>query len=72
MTHQCPKCELRFSWVTELDDHCRTDHPGFRHGYPVHGEHHADDAPEEPTAAPPVPPKPLRTDSILSTWWSER
>ena len=38
--HQCPKCELRFSWQTELDDHCRTDHPAFHHEYPVRGEHH--------------------------------
>ncbi len=22
--HQCPKCELRFTWKTELDDHCAT------------------------------------------------
>ncbi|HEX8082499.1 MAG TPA: hypothetical protein VF557_19985 [Jatrophihabitans sp.] len=33
--HQCPKCELRFTWVTELEDHCRQDHPQFRHDYPV-------------------------------------
>jgi hypothetical protein len=33
--HQCPKCELRFSWKTELDDHCRRDHQEFRHDYPV-------------------------------------
>lgn len=33
--HQCPKCELRFSWKTELDDHCREEHPKFRHDYPV-------------------------------------
>lgn len=33
--HQCPKCELRFSWITELEDHCRQDHPQFRHEYPV-------------------------------------
>jgi hypothetical protein len=32
--HQCPKCELRFTWQTELDDHCRQDHPQFRHEYP--------------------------------------
>ncbi len=31
--HQCPKCELRFSWATELDDHCRQDHPEFQHEY---------------------------------------
>ncbi len=33
--HQCPKCELRFTWKTELDDHCATDHPQFTHVYPV-------------------------------------
>jgi len=33
--YQCPKCELRFSWKTELDDHCSHDHPQFRHEYPA-------------------------------------
>jgi hypothetical protein len=33
--HQCPKCELRFNFATELDYHCRTEHPDFRHEYPV-------------------------------------
>lgn len=33
--HQCPKCELRFDWITELNDHCWHDHPEFRHEYPV-------------------------------------
>ncbi len=33
--HQCPKCELRFTWKTELDDHCANDHPQFKHEYPV-------------------------------------
>lgn len=33
--HQCPKCELRFNWKTELDDHCWHDHPEFRHDYPA-------------------------------------
>jgi|GEM_PF-3229101 len=33
--HQCPKCELRFTWKTELEDHCATDHPQFKHEYPV-------------------------------------
>ena len=46
--HQCPKCELRFDYKTELDDHCRHDHPEFRHDYPVHGVHHADSTPELP------------------------
>ena len=33
--HQCPKCELRFDWKTELDDHCWHDHPEFSHKYPA-------------------------------------
>lgn len=33
--YQCPKCELRFTWHTELDDHCANDHPQFKHEYPV-------------------------------------
>jgi hypothetical protein len=40
MMHQCPKCELRFAYQTELDYHCRNDHPTFHHEYPVRGEHH--------------------------------
>ena len=43
--HQCPKCELRFDWKTEVDDHCWHDHPEFRHDYPA-------------TAPPPPPPPP--------------
>jgi hypothetical protein len=33
--HHCPKCELRFGYKTELDDHCWHDHPEFRHDYPA-------------------------------------
>jgi hypothetical protein len=33
--HQCPKCELRFTWQTELDVHCRDEHPDFHHDYPT-------------------------------------
>jgi hypothetical protein len=49
--HQCPKCELRFNWKTEVDDHCWHDHPEFRHEYP---------AQTVPPAAleKPVPPAP--------------
>ena len=43
--HQCPKCDLRFTWQTELDDHCRSEHPEFHHDYPVRGVHHFDEAP---------------------------
>lgn len=47
--HQCPKCELKFSYKTEVDDHCWHDHPEFRHEYPA--AHHV----EEPVAhRPPV------------------
>ena len=46
--HQCPKCELRFTWPTELDDHCRTDHPAFHHDYPVGGVRHNGAEPEPP------------------------
>jgi hypothetical protein len=45
--HQCPKCELRFDFKTELDDHCWHDHPEFRHEYPA-----------QPPAAEPTPPPP--------------
>ena len=27
VVHQCPKCELRFSFRTELEHHLREDHP---------------------------------------------
>ena len=47
--HQCPKCELRFNWVTEVDDHCRRDHPEFTHEYPA--VHH-DPPPTEPLLPP--------------------
>ena len=54
--HQCPKCELRYSWKTELDDHIWHDHPDFRHEYPVWSAHHPPTAEpkadERPTAAP--------------------
>lgn len=52
--HQCPKCELRFDWKTELDDHCWHDHPEFRHEYPA--------AVPPPLPEPPVhPAEPART-----------
>jgi hypothetical protein len=50
--HQCPKCELRFTWQTELDDHCRTDHPMFHHDYPVRGEHHNEQSVPPPASDP--------------------
>lgn len=45
--HQCPKCELKFAWKTEVDDHCWHDHPEFRHEYPAH------------RLPPPEPPTPV-------------
>jgi hypothetical protein len=53
--HQCPKCELRFSHVTELNDHCGKDHPSFHHDYPVRGVHHWDG---DSTASEPSTPDP--------------
>jgi hypothetical protein len=51
--HQCPKCELKFNWKTEVDDHCWHDHPEFRHEYPAHPV----EAPP-PVEAPRVAPHP--------------
>ena len=64
--HQCPKCELRFAWQTELDDHCRTDHPAFHHEYPVHGEHHDYDA------VPAEPEVPLEPEAVHEPGRAER
>lgn len=50
--HQCTKCDLRFTWRTELDDHCWHDHPEFRHEYPVR-KASAPITAKRPTAAPP-------------------
>ena len=50
--HQCPKCELRFTYQTELDYHCREEHPDFKHDYPVH---HAE-PPTSPTGPQRRPP----------------
>ena len=60
--HQCPKCELRFDWKTELDDHCWHDHPEFRHDYPA-------TRPPAPVADParhaqPLPPAPAHIDVV--------
>jgi hypothetical protein len=78
MTHQCPKCELRFTWVTELNDHCRTDHPGFQHDYPS-SVHHDYSTPTVHVAegAHPVPARTEgedaeRSTDILGTYWNER
>jgi hypothetical protein len=66
--HQCPKCELRFNWKTEVDDHCRHDHPEFRHEYPAVVAHPA------AVGAPPVEAKPVEVRhahigaSSLAAW----
>jgi hypothetical protein len=68
--HQCPKCELRFTWQTELDDHCRTDHPQFHHEYPASAAHPDD---QEQTDQADAEAKPADSiTAILKTWWSER
>jgi hypothetical protein len=54
--HQCPKCELRFDYKTELDDHCRHDHPEFRHQYPATAP--PPPAEPEPVAEPARPSPP--------------
>ena len=56
--HQCPKCELRFSWRTELDDHLREEHPEFRHEYPVGRPAHPVEAQPSDGATQPHPPHP--------------
>jgi hypothetical protein len=52
--HQCPKCELRFNWITELNDHCWHDHPEFRHEYPVAkpASRSAEQPADQPTTTP--------------------
>lgn len=49
--HQCPKCELRFSFRTELEHHCREEHPDFRHEYAGPWRHPEDRA--QRSAYPP-------------------
>lgn len=76
MTHQCPKCELRFTWQTELDDHCRSDHPEFHHDYPSSVHH--DFSPKDVRVASESPTPRHRTSeadetaAFLRTWWNER
>lgn len=66
--HQCPKCELRFTWLTELDDHCRADHPEFSHKYPASPPPRVE---EEPVHSTPES-EATRTLELMSTWWTER
>jgi hypothetical protein len=68
--HQCPKCELRFEWKTELDDHCWHDHPEFRHEYPATAP-----PPEPEEAAPaaePVAPEHHSFVAELGAWMLPR
>ena len=46
--HQCPKCELRFTWKTEVEAHCRDEHPEFTHEYHTHSWEVAHPKPAEP------------------------
>jgi hypothetical protein len=79
MTYQCPKCELRFTWQTELDDHCRNDHPDFHHDYPAGGLHqdHVEDAIQQAVLRAHQrhlagEPDPADASAILKTYWNER
>jgi hypothetical protein len=82
MSFQCPKCELRYTWQTELDDHCRNDHPDFHHDYPVGGLHieHPDNAIQQAVldahhrsgAQLAAEIDPADSSAILKTWWTER
>ena len=51
--HHCPKCELRFNWKTEVDDHCWHDHPEFRHEYPAQESVLVNESAPRRAAAPP-------------------
>jgi hypothetical protein len=64
--HQCPKCELRFDWKTELDDHCRQDHPEFHHDYPAQVV--PPPAPEQRPhpAAPPAEPYHMNASAFFA------
>jgi hypothetical protein len=68
--HQCPKCELRFTWQTELDDHCRTDHPQFHHEYPASAAQREVQEQKDQADAEAKPAD--NTSAILKTWWTER
>ncbi|HKC28849.1 MAG TPA: hypothetical protein VKB75_12630 [Jatrophihabitans sp.] len=73
--HQCPKCVLRFSWQTELDDHCRSEHPEFQHDYPA--TVHNDNSLKAVRVAGQKPARSrgsetAETSAFLRTWWNER
>lgn len=68
--HQCPKCELRFDYKTELDDHCWHDHPQFRHDYPAQGSAVADIVPPRP-ARPTAPREPRHLHARDLVAWLE-
>jgi hypothetical protein len=70
MTHQCPKCELKFAIRTVLEDHLDKDHPDFQHNYPASVRNDYS-APGIHVAAHPVSESAV-TSEILQTWWSER
>jgi hypothetical protein len=67
-THQCPKCELRFNWKTELDDHCWHDHPEFRHEYPAVPVAPAPEGTAPPAPAPAAPREPTHFVDGLGRW----
>lgn len=57
--HQCPRCELRYSWQTELEYHCREEHPEFHHDYLTRSE-----AEQRDSRAARVKARPPVTDAV--------
>ena len=54
VVHQCPKCELRFSFRTELEQHLREDHPEPIGALQTPVAEVAEAV--DPAPSPPVPP----------------
>lgn len=70
--HQCPKCELRFSYKTELDDHCWHDHPQFRHEYPASAPPVVEAPAVVPTPATPAVHEHVPFIDTLTAWTHPR
>jgi Flp pilus assembly protein TadB len=68
VVHQCPKCELRFSFRTELEHHLREDHPQPAPAGPASAVK-VDDAPAR-TATPVAAPARTRAETAERGGWS--
>lgn len=66
--HQCPKCELKFAYKTEVDDHCWHDHPEFRHEYPAVAVKAAEADPHEHPAARVVQRRARIAAAAFGSW----